>query len=83
MAKNKKYQIQQKKNKKDKNKCTIEGGYISSLAGISQSDRAEKYVLDRRGSGIHENKKRKNLLKPKHKNSRDYSNSCVYFLAIV
>lgn len=81
MAKKMKYQVQQKKSKKDKNKQTIQGGYVSSLAGISQSERAEKFVLDRRGAGIHENKKRKNMLKPKHKNSRNYSDSCAYFFA--
>lgn len=77
MAKNKMYNVQQKKCKNKKQ--TISGGYVSSLAGVSQTERAERYTLERRGSGVYENKKRKNMLKPKHKNSRNYSDSCVYF----
>ena len=77
MAKNKSYNVQQKKCKN--NKQVIAGGYVSSLAGVNQTERAERYTLERRGSGVYENKKRKNMLKPKHKNSRNYSDSCVYF----
>lgn len=78
MAKNKNYQIQQKKSKNEKNKHTIQGGYLSSLVGISQTERAEIYQLDRRGAGVFENKKRKNMIKPKHKNNnRNYCDSCV------
>ena len=80
MAKKKSYQVQQKKSKENKNKQTLQGGYMSSLAGVNQSDRAEMYKLNRRGAGVFENKKRKQMLKPKHKkNSRDYSDSCVIF----
>lgn len=79
MSKRNNYQIQQKKSKEERNKHVIQGGYASSLTGISQTERAEKYTLDRRGAGVFENKKRKKTLKPKHKNSRGYSDSCVYF----
>lgn len=79
MAKNKSYNVQQKKCK-NKNQV-IAGGYISSLAGVNQTERAERYTLERRGTGIYENKKRKKMLKPKHKNSRNYLDSCVYFFA--
>lgn len=48
-------------------KKVIKGGYVSSLTGVSQSERAELFVEQRRGSGVFENKKRKNQLKPKHK----------------
>lgn len=77
MAKHKSYNVQQKKSKTKQQ--IITGGYVSSLAGVTQTERAERYTLERRGAGIHENKKRKALLKQKHKNSRNYSDSCVYF----
>ena len=71
------YKTKQKKKKESK---TIKGGYVSSLTGINQSERAEIFKLNRRGAGIFENKKRNKMLKPKHKNSnKDYCDSCVYF----
>ena len=70
------------KKKKNRNLNKIEGGYVSSLAGISQTDRAELYKLNRRGAGTFENKKRKATLKPKHKKgSNKYCDSCAYFFA--
>jgi len=78
MAKHKSYNVQQKKKSKT-NKQIITGGYVSSLTGVTQTERAERYTLERRGAGVYENKKRKALLKQKHKNSRNYSDSCVYF----
>lgn len=78
MAKNKKHIVNSRKKKTNQ---VIAGGYVSSLAGINQKERAERYTLERRGSGVHENKKRKCSLRPKHKNSRNYSDSCVYFFA--
>lgn len=77
MSKKAKYSVNQKKDK-NSNK-TIKGGYVSSLCGISQSERAENYKLNRRGAGIFENKKRKHLLKPKHKKSNNYLDSCAYY----
>lgn len=80
MAKKQMYNINQRKKKETK---TIKGGYVSSLAGINQTERAEIFKLNRRGSGVFENKKRKRILKPKHKNNnRNYCDSCVYFFNI-
>lgn len=78
MSKNKKHVVQMKKNKKN-SKNVITGGYVSSLCGINQSERAEDYKLARRGAGVFENKKRKKMLKPKHKKSTNYIDSCAYY----
>lgn len=61
----------------------IKGGYVSSLTGVSQSDRAERYNEQKRGCGVHENKKRKSMLKPKHKKAGynyDSSSCALAFL---
>lgn len=78
MSKNRTYKVEQKK--KEKNKI-IKGGYLSSLAGVSQTDRAELFKEQRRGSGVFENKKRKSMLKPKHKKvnyQSDSYHSCAF-----
>ena len=46
MSKNKTYKIEEKKKNKSK---VIKGGYVSSLTGVSQSDRAELFKEQRRG----------------------------------
>ena len=66
--------------KKKQNKV-IKGGYVSSLTGVSQSDRAEIYNEQKRGCGVHENKKRKSMLKPKHKKESYNYDSNSYALA--
>lgn len=79
MSKKAKYSVNPKKDKKATK--VIKGGYVSSLCGVSQSERAEDYKLNRRGAGVFENKKRRNSLKPKHKKSTNYLDSCAsYFL---
>ena len=80
MSKNKSYKVEQKN--KSKNKI-IKGGYVSSLTGVSQTERAELFKEQRRGSGIFENKKRKSMLKPKHKKvnyQKDSYQSCAFNL---
>lgn len=73
MSKNNTYKVEQKK--KSKNKI-IKGGYVSSLTGVSQTERAELFKEQRRGSGTFENKKRKSMLKPKHKKVNYQNDSC-------
>lgn len=76
MAKQKSYQTQMKK--KDKNKKTLEGGYVSSLTGVSQSERAEMYKETRRGAGVHQNKKRKDLLQRKSRYTDNYDGTLAF-----
>ncbi|WP_294403814.1 hypothetical protein [uncultured Clostridium sp.] len=69
--------------KRKENKI-IKGGYVSSLTGVSQSERAERYNEQKRGCGVHENKKRKSMLKPKHKKTAyncDSSSYAFYYTA--
>lgn len=77
MSKKAKYSVNPKKDKKASK--VIEGGYVSSLCGISQSERATDYKLSRRGAGVFENKKRKHSIKPKHKKSSNYLDSCASY----
>ena len=77
MSRNKSYIVSEKKNRNSKNKKMLKGGYVSSLVGISQTDRAEIFKLEKRGAAIHVNKKRKYAIKPKHKSSFN-SESCAF-----
>lgn len=81
MSKNRTYKVEEKKKNKSK---VIKGGYVSSLTGVSQSDRAELFKEQRRGSGVFENKKRKSMLKPKHKKVNYQNDNCksyAYYFA--
>lgn len=84
MSKNRTYKIEEKKKNKSK---VIKGGYVSSLTGVSQSDRAELFKEQRRGSGVFENKKRKSMLNPKHKKVNYQNDSCkscaFYFVSYI
>lgn len=69
MGKNKIYATTQKSKK---HKKTLKGGYMSSLTGISQSERNTLSKETFRGTGAHENKKRKELLKRNRKYTNNY-----------
>lgn len=69
MSKNKIYTTTQKNKKNNK---TLQGGYVSSLTGISQTERNAISKETFRGTGAHENKKRKELLKRNRKYTNNY-----------
>lgn len=69
MSKNKTYTTTQQNKKNNK---TLPGGYLSSLTGISQTERNILSKETYRGTGVHENKKRKELLKRNRKYTNNY-----------
>lgn len=69
MSKNRIYTTTEKSKKTNK---TLKGGYHSSLTGISQSERNNLSKETYRGTGAHENKKRKEALKRNRKYTNTY-----------
>ena len=69
MSKNRIYTTTQKNKKNSK---TLQGGYMSSLTGVSQSERNTLSKETYRGTGAHENKKRKESLKRNRKYTNTY-----------